>query len=66
MFGLQTGTIDPGGGPYNDLASACTIADIYYYGLAGTEPVLETLVNKEAWDSLPPDLQAIVGSRLRP
>ncbi len=61
---LQTGVIDATEwvGPYNDLALGLhTVAKYYYYpGWHEPGPSLETLVNKEAWASLPPDLQAIV------
>ncbi|MDZ7825436.1 MAG: TRAP transporter substrate-binding protein [Gammaproteobacteria bacterium] len=66
---LQTGTIDATEwvGPYNDLAFGLhTIADYYYYpGWQEPGPVMETLINREAWESLPPDLQAIVRSASR-
>lgn len=61
---LQTGVIDATEwvGPYNDLAFGLhTIAKYYYYpGWHEPGPSLELLVNQEAWDSLPADLQAIV------
>ncbi|MEM7098876.1 MAG: TRAP transporter substrate-binding protein [Pseudomonadota bacterium] len=61
---LQTGVIDATEwvGPYNDLALALhTVAKYYYYpGWHEPGPTLEAIVNKEAWDSLPPDLQAMV------
>ena len=48
--------------PYNDLALGLHKAAKYYYypGWQEPGPELETLVNKDAWDSLPADLQAIV------
>ena len=61
---LQTGVIDATEwvGPYNDLALGLhTVAKYYYYpGWHEPGPSLETLINTEAWASLPPDLQAIV------
>jgi TRAP-type mannitol/chloroaromatic compound transport system substrate-binding protein len=61
---LQTGTIDATEwvGPYNDLAFGLFRAAKYYYYPGWHEPGsgLECMVNKEAWDSLPADLQAIV------
>ncbi len=61
---LQTGLIDATEwvGPYNDLALGLhTVAKYYYYpGWHEPGPALETLINQAAWDSLPPDLQAIV------
>jgi TRAP-type mannitol/chloroaromatic compound transport system substrate-binding protein len=61
---LQTGTIDATEwvGPYNDLAFGLFRAANYYYYPGWHEPGsgLECMINKEAWDSLPADLQAIV------
>lgn len=61
---MQTGVIDATEwvGPYNDLAFGLhQVARYYYYpGWQEAGPTLEVLVNKEAWDSLPKDLQAIV------
>ncbi len=61
---LQTGTIDATEwvGPYNDLAFGLFRAAKYYYYPGWHEPGtdLECMINQEAWDSLPADLQAIV------
>jgi len=61
---LQTGTIDATEwvGPYNDLAFGLFRAAKYYYYPGWQEPGtgLECMINQEAWDSLPDDLQAIV------
>ncbi|MEM7218411.1 MAG: TRAP transporter substrate-binding protein [Pseudomonadota bacterium] len=61
---LQTGVIDATEwvSPYNDLAlSLHTAAKYYYYpGWHEPGPALETLVNKDAFERLPKDLQAIV------
>ncbi len=61
---LQTGAIDATEwvGPYNDLALALhTVAKYYYYpGWHEPGPTLESIVNKDAWDSLPADLQAMI------
>lgn len=61
---LQTGAIDATEwvGPYNDLAFGLHNAATYYYHSGWHEPgtVLEFIVNKEAFDALPKDLQAIV------
>jgi len=61
---LQTGTIDATEwvGPYNDLAFGLFRAAKYYYYPGWHEPgtVLECMVNQEAWDSLPADLQSVV------
>jgi TRAP-type mannitol/chloroaromatic compound transport system substrate-binding protein len=61
---LQTGVIDATEwvGPYNDLALALhTAAQYYYYpGWHEPGPTLEAIINKQAWDSLPEDLQAMV------
>ncbi len=66
---LQTGTIDATEwvGPYNDLAFALhTVAQYYYYpGWHEPGPTLEAIVNKEAWDSLPADLQAMIETASR-
>lgn len=61
---LQTGAIDATEwvGPYNDVAFGLHEAARYYYypGWQEPGPGLETVINREAWESLPPDLQAIV------
>ncbi|MEM9532264.1 MAG: TRAP transporter substrate-binding protein [Pseudomonadota bacterium] len=61
---LESGTIDATEwvGPYNDRAFGLFQAARYYYYPGWHEPgtTLECLVNKEAFDSLPDDLKAIV------
>ena len=61
---MQTGVIDATEwvGPYNDLAFGLhQVAKYYYYpGWQEAGPTLEVLINKEAWDTLPEDLQVIV------
>jgi TRAP-type mannitol/chloroaromatic compound transport system substrate-binding protein len=61
---LQTGTIDATEwvGPYNDVAFGLHKAARYYYypGWQEPAPALQACVNRQAWDSLPPDLQAII------
>ncbi|MCG8369206.1 MAG: TRAP transporter substrate-binding protein [Proteobacteria bacterium] len=61
---LQTGAIDATEwvGPYNDASFGLHKAAKYYYypGWQEPGPGLETIVNRAAWDSLPPDLQAVV------
>ena len=61
---LQTGAIDATEwvGPYNDIAFGFHKAARYYYypGWQEPGPGLETIVNKDAWESLPPDLQTIL------
>ena len=61
---LQTGSIDAteGVGPYNDASFGLHKAARYYYYPGWHEPGsgLETIINKQAWESLPADLQAIV------
>jgi TRAP-type mannitol/chloroaromatic compound transport system substrate-binding protein len=61
---LDTGAIDATEwvGPYNDVASGLHKAAKYYYhpGWQEPGPTLEFIVNREAWDALPADLQAIV------
>ncbi|NNC65562.1 MAG: TRAP transporter substrate-binding protein [Gammaproteobacteria bacterium] len=61
---LQTGSIDATEwvGPYNDLALGLhTAAQYYYYpGWQEPGPALECMINLDAWNTLPADLQAIV------
>jgi len=61
---LQTGTIDATEwvGPYNDLAFGLFRAARYYYYPGWHEPGtgLECIINQQAWNSLPRDLQTIV------
>jgi TRAP-type mannitol/chloroaromatic compound transport system substrate-binding protein len=61
---LQNGTIDATDwvGPYNDLAFGLYKAAKYYYYPGWHEPgaVIEALFNKQAFEDLPSDLQAIV------
>ena len=63
---LQTGAIDATEwvGAYNDVSFGLHKAARYYYypGWHEPGPGLETMINKSAWDSLPPDLQAIVAT----
>ena len=66
---LQTGVIDATEwvGPYNDLTLGLhTVAKYYYYpGWHEPGPTLETIVNQQAWDSLPEDLQLMVEAAAR-
>ncbi|HCO58926.1 MAG TPA: ABC transporter substrate-binding protein, partial [Porticoccaceae bacterium] len=66
---LQTGVIDATEwvAPYNDLASGFhQVAKYYYYpGWHETGSTLEMIINKEAWESLPADLQAMVETASR-
>jgi len=61
---LQTGAIDATEwvGPYNDVSFGLHKAARYYYypGWQEPGPGLECIINKDAWNSLPPDLQALV------
>jgi len=61
---LQTGSIDAAEwvGPYNDLTFGLYKAAKYYYFPGWHEPgaMLEFIVNKDAWGSLPDDLKAII------
>ena len=61
---LQTGAIDATEwvGPYNDMIMGLQdAAGFYYYpGWQEPGPTLECIINKDAWATLPPDLQAIV------
>ena len=61
---LQTGVIDATEwvGPYNDVTLGLHEAAKYYYSPGWQEPGpgLECIINKDAWATLPPDLQALV------
>ncbi len=61
---LQTGSIDATEwvSPYNDVAIGLHQAARYYYypGWQEPAPTLECIINRDAWNSLPEDLQAIV------
>ena len=61
---LQTGVLDATEfiSPYNDLAAGYhTVADYYYYpGWHEPGSTLETVINKAAFDALPPDLREIL------
>jgi len=61
---LKTGAIDAAEwvGPYNDVSFGLHKAARYYYypGWQEPGPGLECIINKDAWNSLPADLQAIV------
>ncbi|ANO52844.1 TRAP transporter substrate-binding protein [Woeseia oceani] len=63
---LQTGAIDAAEwvGPYNDLSLGLHKAARYYYypGWHEPGPLIECIVNKEAWQTLPEDLQEIVST----
>jgi TRAP-type mannitol/chloroaromatic compound transport system substrate-binding protein len=63
---LQTGAIDATEwvGPYNDASFGLHKAAKYYYYPGWQEPGsgLETIINRQAWDALPADLQAIVST----
>ena len=66
---LQSGTIDATEwvGPYNDLAFGLYKAAQYYYYPGWHEPgtTLECLLNKQAYEALPADLQSIVSNACR-
>jgi TRAP-type mannitol/chloroaromatic compound transport system substrate-binding protein len=66
---LQSGTIDATEwvGPYNDLAFGLYKAAKYYYYPGWHEPgtTLECLLNKQAFEALPADLQSIVSNACR-
>jgi len=61
---LQTGVIDAAEwvGPFNDLVIGFhQVAKYYYYpGWQEPGPNLELIVNKQVWETLPADLQAIL------
>lgn len=62
---LKTGAIDATEwvGAYNDVSFGLHTAAKYYYypGWQEPGPALECIVNRAAWESLPPDLQALIG-----
>jgi TRAP-type mannitol/chloroaromatic compound transport system substrate-binding protein len=61
---LQTGAIDAAEwvGPYNDVSLGLHKAARYYYypGWQEPGPMIELIVNQNAWDTLPDDLQTII------
>lgn len=61
---LQSGAIDAAEfvGPYNDMSFGLYRAAKYYYWPGVVEPcgIVDMMVNMDAWQSLPPDLQEIV------
>ena len=66
---LQTGVIDATEwvGPYNDLSFGFqqVTKNMYYPGWHEPGGVLEFIIHKPVWDSLPADLQAIIRSAAR-
>ena len=66
---LQTGVIDATEwvGPYNDLAFGFhQVAKYYYYpGWHEPGPTLELIINKDAYESLPKDIQVMVAAAAR-
>jgi len=66
---MQTGVIDATEwvGPYNDLALGFhQVAKYYYYpGWQEPGPALELIINKQSYDNLPKDLQAIIEGSAR-
>ena len=66
---LQMGVIDAAEwvGPFNDLALGLHRVGKYYYypGWQEPGPTLELMINKRAWESLPPDLQMMVEAAAR-
>lgn len=66
---LQSGAIDATEwvGPYNDLAFGLYKAAKYYYYPGWHEPgsALETMINKDAFEELPPHLQEVVKDAAR-
>ena len=66
---LQTGVIDATEwvGPYNDRALGLHTVARYYYYPGWHEPgaTTEVIINTEAWESLPEDLQAMVTAAAR-
>lgn len=66
---MQSGTVDAAEwvGPWNDVAFGLQKVAKYYYLPAFHEPgpALDVLVNREAYEALPADLQAIVAGACR-
>ncbi len=66
---MQTGSIDATEwvGPYNDLTFGLYKVAKHYYYPGWHEPgaILEFIINKDAWNELPADLQAIVTTAAR-
>ncbi|MFO7807883.1 TRAP transporter substrate-binding protein [Guyparkeria sp.] len=66
---LNDGTIDAAEwvGPFNDLAFGFHRAAKYYYAPGWQEPsaTMEALINQEAFEALPDDLQAIVEGAIK-
>ncbi|MFW6323241.1 MAG: TRAP transporter substrate-binding protein, partial [Guyparkeria sp.] len=66
---LDDGTIDAAEwvGPFNDLAFGFHRAAKYYYAPGWQEPsaTMEALINQEAFEALPEDLQAIVEGAIK-
>ncbi|MFI9651483.1 TRAP transporter substrate-binding protein DctP [Guyparkeria halopsychrophila] len=66
---LNDGTIDAAEwvGPFNDLAFGFHRAAKYYYAPGWQEPsaTMEALINQEAFEALPDDLQAIVDGAIK-
>jgi len=66
---LQTGVLDATEwvGPYNDLAFGFHKVAKYYYYPGWHEPgtTLEAIINKQAYEALPADLQAVVTAACR-
>lgn len=66
---LQSGVLDASEwvGPYNDLAFGLHQAAKFYYYPGWHEPTAtaELIINKQAWEQLPDDLQAIVEAAAR-
>jgi len=63
---LETGAIDAAEwvGPYNDLSLGLNKAARYYYypGWHEPGPLIECIINRDAWDQLPDDLREIVAT----
>ena len=66
---MQMGVIDATEwvSPFNDLALGLhTVAQYYYYpGWHEPGPTTELIINRDAWQSLPPDLQTMVETTAR-
>lgn len=66
---LQTGVLDAADwvGPYNDMAFGLHQVADYYYTTVWNEPTatVETMINLDAWNALPEDLQDVIREAAR-
>ena len=66
---MQTGVLDAADwvGPYNDMAFGLHQVADYYYTTVWNEPTatVETMINLDAWNALPEDLQDVIREAAR-